>query len=196
MLAPTKKGRLAELMSAMGQKRTFAVHQPMSALPPKADMCGATRDVRFGPIADIESSILGQQPGSACYKGNSCNSRDKPTKRHHLFDQYQCRKGGDPKEIHDASDKQERHQSPAAADAVKTMAKAKRQGASRLAAKPKTKDESDRRFAVRQTRVLKPCPLVQARDDQDNGSKDITHALHHWGQQRRALQHPLSGCRG
>jgi hypothetical protein len=27
----------------------------MSALPPKADMCGATRDVRFGPIADIEA---------------------------------------------------------------------------------------------------------------------------------------------
>jgi len=25
----------------------------MSALPPKADMCGATRNVRFGPIADI-----------------------------------------------------------------------------------------------------------------------------------------------
>jgi hypothetical protein len=25
----------------------------MSALPPKADMCGATRDVRFGLIADI-----------------------------------------------------------------------------------------------------------------------------------------------
>jgi hypothetical protein len=24
----------------------------MSALPPKADMCGATRDVRFGPIED------------------------------------------------------------------------------------------------------------------------------------------------
>jgi hypothetical protein len=25
----------------------------MSALPPKGDMCGATRDVRFGPEADI-----------------------------------------------------------------------------------------------------------------------------------------------
>jgi hypothetical protein len=25
----------------------------MSALPPKADMCGATTDVRYGPIADI-----------------------------------------------------------------------------------------------------------------------------------------------
>ena len=27
----------------------------MSALPPKADMCGATRDVRFVPIADMPS---------------------------------------------------------------------------------------------------------------------------------------------
>ena len=26
----------------------------MSALPPKADMCGATRDVRFVPIADMK----------------------------------------------------------------------------------------------------------------------------------------------
>jgi hypothetical protein len=26
----------------------------MSALPPKADMCGATRDVCFGPIADMD----------------------------------------------------------------------------------------------------------------------------------------------
>ena len=26
----------------------------MSALPPKADMCGATSDVRFGPKADIQ----------------------------------------------------------------------------------------------------------------------------------------------
>src|SRR5262249_30883383 len=58
-------------MSALGQKQTFALHQPMSALPPiatakadfpqkscplyppKADMCGATRDVRFGPKADM-----------------------------------------------------------------------------------------------------------------------------------------------
>jgi len=29
----------------------------MSALPPKADMCGATTDVRFGPIADIRRPI-------------------------------------------------------------------------------------------------------------------------------------------
>jgi len=39
-------------MSALGQKQTYAVQNGMSALPPKADMCGATRDVRFGPIAD------------------------------------------------------------------------------------------------------------------------------------------------
>ena len=40
-------------MSALGHKRTYAVQKGMSALPPKADMCGATRYVRFVPIADI-----------------------------------------------------------------------------------------------------------------------------------------------
>ena len=40
-------------MSALGHKRTFALQQAMSALPPKADMCSATRNVRFVPIADI-----------------------------------------------------------------------------------------------------------------------------------------------
>ena len=40
-------------MSALGHKQTYAVQNVMSALPPKADMCSATRDVRFVPIADI-----------------------------------------------------------------------------------------------------------------------------------------------
>ena len=40
-------------MSALGQKQTFAVQKSMSALPPKADMCGALVHVRFVPIADI-----------------------------------------------------------------------------------------------------------------------------------------------
>jgi hypothetical protein len=60
-------------MSALGQKQTFAgksdvrfapnsdrnsgfPHKVMSALPPKADMCSAARDVCFGPIADICSA--------------------------------------------------------------------------------------------------------------------------------------------
>jgi hypothetical protein len=29
----------------------------MSALPPKADMCGANTDVRFGPKADIGKTL-------------------------------------------------------------------------------------------------------------------------------------------
>ena len=40
-------------MSALGQKQTFAAQKIMSALPPKADMCAATRNVRFVPKADI-----------------------------------------------------------------------------------------------------------------------------------------------
>jgi hypothetical protein len=41
-------------MSALGQKQTFAVQNGMSALPPRADMCGALADVRFVPIADMK----------------------------------------------------------------------------------------------------------------------------------------------
>ena len=37
----------------LGQKRTFALQKGMSALPLKADMCGATRDVGYGPEADM-----------------------------------------------------------------------------------------------------------------------------------------------
>jgi hypothetical protein len=44
-------------MSALGQNQTYAVQHGMSALPPKADMCGAGRDVRYGPIADIVDLI-------------------------------------------------------------------------------------------------------------------------------------------
>ena len=42
-------------MSALGHKQTCAVQKAMSALPPKADMCSATRHVRFVPIADISA---------------------------------------------------------------------------------------------------------------------------------------------
>ena len=40
-------------MSALGLKQTYAPQKVMSAFPPKADMCGAKRNVRFVPIADI-----------------------------------------------------------------------------------------------------------------------------------------------
>ena len=43
-------------MSTLGQKQTFAVQNVMSALPPKADICSATRYVRFVPIAAITAS--------------------------------------------------------------------------------------------------------------------------------------------
>ena len=40
----------------------------MSALPSKADMCGATSDVRFGPKADIERT-----PNLGCFGSSSDN---------------------------------------------------------------------------------------------------------------------------
>jgi len=42
-------------MSALGQKQTYAVQNGMSASPPIADMCSATRDVCFGPKADMRT---------------------------------------------------------------------------------------------------------------------------------------------
>jgi hypothetical protein len=41
------------LMSALGQKQTSRHLQPMSALPPKADIGTQSWNVRFVPIADI-----------------------------------------------------------------------------------------------------------------------------------------------
>ena len=59
--------RGVEAMSALGQKRTCAVHHLMSALPPKADMCGATRDVRFVPIADMGACPRSQIFETPCF---------------------------------------------------------------------------------------------------------------------------------
>ena len=49
-------GMAVLLMSALGQKQTCAAQKVMSALPPKADMCGAKANVRFVPKADIRAS--------------------------------------------------------------------------------------------------------------------------------------------
>ena len=43
---PLRVGRAVLLMSALGQKQTFAAQKVMSALAPKADMCSAQADVR------------------------------------------------------------------------------------------------------------------------------------------------------
>src|SRR5262249_11884383 len=41
-----------------GSKADMSVHDPMSALPPKADICSAITDVCFGPKAD-SCSVIG-----------------------------------------------------------------------------------------------------------------------------------------
>jgi len=44
-------------MSALGHKQTCAVQNVVSALPPKADIPSAERDVCFVPIADIAARV-------------------------------------------------------------------------------------------------------------------------------------------
>jgi hypothetical protein len=45
-------------MSHMGQKQTWHRRIVMSALPPKADIHCSSRNVRFGPRADISRSCF------------------------------------------------------------------------------------------------------------------------------------------
>jgi hypothetical protein len=51
-------GLLAVSMCALGHKRTLKHFHPISALPPKADITGCDRDVRFVPKADIRCEFL------------------------------------------------------------------------------------------------------------------------------------------
>jgi len=45
-------------MFALGQKQTYAVHNGMSALPPKADSCSAHAHVCCGSKADLVGTEL------------------------------------------------------------------------------------------------------------------------------------------
>jgi hypothetical protein len=72
-------GSLTDICSAKGHVR-FALNsdresgfpqQAMSALPLKADMCGALAHVCFGPIADISRSSQVVEPGDTARRGMS-----------------------------------------------------------------------------------------------------------------------------
>src|SRR5262249_41558270 len=89
-------GRSDPSLSALGQKPTYALQQAMSALPPKADMCSATRDVRFGPKADIRQNEFEGLPiidaaeseeitVSACHRVSRRCSRQKSRERPSRF---------------------------------------------------------------------------------------------------------------
>ena len=58
-------------MSALRQKQTFTLRKVISASPRKADMCGATWDVRFVPEADIAGCYL---PGEITLLATSYSS--------------------------------------------------------------------------------------------------------------------------
>jgi hypothetical protein len=63
-------------MSALGQKQTSAHVGVMSALPPKADIDRACRDIRFVPKADIRAAVPG--PNQCFYRcGGLINQIDR-----------------------------------------------------------------------------------------------------------------------
>jgi hypothetical protein len=67
----------AFILSALGQRWTFALQKVMSALPPKADMCSAAIDVCFGPIAGI--GTLGNYSMTASVRASSVVGTVRPS---------------------------------------------------------------------------------------------------------------------
>jgi hypothetical protein len=67
------------VMSALGQKRTLRHVRAMSALPRKADIEQRSHDVRYVPIADIDTPLRAFSSGmkrvcaSVCFLGNAPN---------------------------------------------------------------------------------------------------------------------------
>ena len=61
-------------MSALGQKHTCAAQKVMSALLPKADMCGALVHVRFVPIADIAAPTRAKIKRPPTEAASTCNA--------------------------------------------------------------------------------------------------------------------------
>ncbi len=57
------------------------------------------------------------------------NARDETASRRGLFDDDQHRNSGNPQHVHDAANKEKRHQHPAAPDAIETVHRAQPQRA-------------------------------------------------------------------
>src|SRR5262249_29053731 len=57
------------MMSALGHKRTFCSAIAMSPLPPKAEICGAKRNVRYGPEVDIRDDYERSGGNAAAARG-------------------------------------------------------------------------------------------------------------------------------
>src|SRR5262249_44897946 len=70
--------KIGRPMSALGQKPTCAPQKVMSALPPKADMCGANEHVCFEPITDIGRQFVRYRMVKGCYRRGS-STRTKQT---------------------------------------------------------------------------------------------------------------------
>ena len=63
-------------MSALGHKRTFAVQKGMSALPPKADICGRGRRGYAKNCEDAAEKIQSHCRPPACGWPRACGGRE------------------------------------------------------------------------------------------------------------------------
>ncbi len=107
-----------------------------------------------------------------------------------LFGQDENRKSGDPEQIHDSAYEQQRHQRPAAADAINPVANAQGKGTFDIAFEPAHPlQEGEWRLALREARIFQRQPLVQTGNQQKTSDQKTI-----FGNQHRRNQ--CSPCKG
>jgi hypothetical protein len=121
------------------------------------------RGRRLGAGEGTASASLahGQQPDAIGRQQHTADPGHPEAGREQLFDQHHGGQDGDPQQVHHAAREQQRHQNPAAAEAIETVAEAHVQGAGG-AVPPVVDDEIERRPADSQAGLLERRQLVEA----------------------------------
>ena len=110
--------------------------------------------------------------------------------RRDLLDQHEERERGDPEQVHHAADEEQRHQDPAAAEAVEAVQEPHPERAARAGTEA-CREETRGRAAVIEAGVLPGRELVEAGEQQDGASEERRRGREHRREQRGRLERPL-----
>jgi hypothetical protein len=107
--SPPKTGPLFQISLTREKDRSQMVCHPV-----------ARRSLR-AKASQSRSSQPNHKPSPSRDKACSCYPGNQATDWHDLFYEHEGRDRGDPQHVHNAADKQKRHQCPTAADAISAM---------------------------------------------------------------------------
>src|SRR5262249_39608924 len=185
--------------SWINKKTEHALETPVlsATVPRRPQLLSSAIYRRAGSDANrTESQRLCDEPQAAGEQGRACRAGNRAPGGNELLGEHQYRNSGDPQHVHHAADEEQRHEYPAAADAIAAVAHAERERAAEIGTKPAMAlNEEPGRLALAQADVLERRPLIKAGPNQHRASEDIARSLHRRCEQSTAFQRPLRrGC--